>query len=118
MKTYHLLASLAGVSLSFGILILIRRDHLYIQQGLFWVAVAAASFVLGLSPFLVDAIGHALDIGYPPVLLLLAAIVALTVKALLGDIAQTRLKRDLRRLNQRVAMLEAQRPPGPDEPPA
>jgi len=55
-------------------------------------------------------------VGYPPILLLLVAIVALVVKALLGDIAMTRLKRDLRRLNQRVAMLEAQRPSPPDDP--
>lgn len=117
MKTYHLIALLVGVALSAGILALVRRDHLYIRQGLFWIVVAAVSLVFGAWPFLVDAIGHALDIGYPPVLLLLAAAVVLTIKALLGDIAQTRLKRDLRRLNQRVAMLEAQRPSGPDDSP-
>jgi hypothetical protein len=116
VKTYHLIALLVGLALSVGLLALIRRAHLYIRQGLFWISVSAVSLVFGAWPFLVDAIGQALDIGYPPVLLLLAGIVALTVKALLGDIAQTRLKRDLRRLNQRVAMLEAQRPPGPDEP--
>lgn len=117
MKTYHLIALLVGVALSAGILALIRRDHLYIRQGLFWIMVAAVSLVFGAWPFLVDVIGQALDIGYPPVLLLLAASVALTVKALLADLAQTRLQRDLRRLNQRLAMLEAQQPPGADDGP-
>lgn len=116
MKTYHLIALVVGFGLAFGILALVRRDHLYIRQGLFWIAVAMASLVFGTWPFLIDGIGAALGVGYPPILLLLVAVVALVVKALLGDIAMTRLKRDLRRLNQRVAMLEAQRPSPPDDP--
>ena len=116
MKIYHLISLVVGVGLAFGILALVRRDHLYIRQGFFWIAVAATSLVFGAWPFLIDGIGAALGVGYPPILLLLAAIVALVVKALLGDIAMTRLKRDLRRINQRVAMLEAQRPAPPDDP--
>lgn len=116
MKTYHLIALVVGAGLAFGILALVRRDHLYIRQGLFWIAVAVVSLIFGAWPFLIDGIGATLGVGYPPILLLLAAIVALVVKALLSDIAMTRLKRDLRRLNQRVAMLEAQRPAPPDDP--
>lgn len=52
--------------------------------------------------------------------MLLAAIVVLVVKALLSDIAHTQQSRDLRRLNQRIAMLEAEsaapRPPKDDAP--
>ncbi len=42
--------------------------------------------------------------------MLLAAIMVLVIKALLGDIALTKLKRDLRRLNQRIALIEADHP--------
>jgi hypothetical protein len=51
-------------------------------------------------------------------LLLLVAIIALVVKALLGDIALTKVHRDIRRLNQRMAMFDAERPVAPrlDEP--
>ena len=38
--------------------------------------------------------------------LLLGAVVVLFIKALYADMMQTRLERQLRRLNQRVAMLE------------
>jgi hypothetical protein len=36
--------------------------------------------------------------------------VVLVLKALLGDIALTKLRRDLRRLNQRMALLESDQP--------
>jgi hypothetical protein len=45
--------------------------------------------------------------GYPPALLLLLACVLLVVKALHADMVNTRIERDMRRLNQRLALLEA-----------
>lgn len=112
MKDYHLTVLVIGVGLAYGIVHLIRRDHLYIRQGLFWIAIAALSLGLAVWPYLIDTLGGALGIAYPPTLLFLVAIVVLVVKALLGDIAMTKLRRDLRRLNQRVALLEAGHPIG------
>ena len=43
--------------------------------------------------------------------LLLAAIIVLIMKALLGDIAMTKLRRDVRRLNQRIALMESEKSP-------
>ena len=60
--------------------------------------------------WLIDTLGGALGIAYGPTLLFLVAILVLVVKALFADIATTRLKRDIRRLNQRIAMLEAEHP--------
>jgi hypothetical protein len=108
MQTYHLVVLFIGLALALLILYLVRRDHLYIRQGLFWILVAAVSLLLGAWPRLIDLVGGALGIAYPPTLLLLAAIVVLVVKALLGDIALTQVRRDLRRLNQRIALLEAE----------
>jgi hypothetical protein len=110
MKTYHLVVLFIGIGLAGGILYLVRRDHLYIRQGFFWVLMAAASLLFGIWPVLIDVLGEALGIAYPPTLLLLGAIVALVVKALLGDIALTKVNRDIRRLNQRIALLEAEHP--------
>jgi hypothetical protein len=107
MRAYHLPVLLMGIGLAIGVLLLVRRDHLYIRQGLFWIAIALFSFVFGLWPFLIDTMGSVLGIAYPPTLLFLVAIIVLVLKALLGDIALTKLQRDLRRLNQRIAMLEA-----------
>ena len=107
MKSYHLTVIVMGLVLAIGILYLVRRDHLYIRQGLFWIFIAAASLLFGLWPYLIDTLGPALGIAYPPALLFLVAIVVLMFKALFGDIQLTRVRRDLRRLNQRIALLEA-----------
>ena len=87
MKSYHLVVLVMAVGLAIGILYLVRRDHIYIRQGVFWIAIALFSLLLGLWPALIDQVG-----------------------TLLGDIALTKLKRDLRRLNQRIALLEADHP--------
>ncbi len=110
MRNYHLPVLLIGIGLAIGILYLIRRDHLYIRQGVFWIAIAFFSLLFGLWPYLIDTLGSVLGIAYPPTLLFLGAIIVLIVKALLGDIALTKLKRDLRRLNQRIALLETRHP--------
>ena len=107
MKSYHLTVIVMGLVLAIGILYLVRRDHLYIRQGLFWILIAAASLLFGLWPYVIDTLGSALGIAYPPALLFLVAIVVLVFKALFGDIELTRVRRDLRRLNQRIALLEA-----------
>ena len=110
MKDYHLTVLVIGFGLAYGILHLVRRDHLYIRQGGFWIAIALLSLALAIWPYLIDTLGAFLGIAYPPTLLFLVAIVVLVVKALLGDIAMTKLRRDQRRLNQRIALLEADQP--------
>jgi hypothetical protein len=115
MKSYHLTALLIGIGLAISILYLVRRDHLYIRQGVFWILIAAGSLLLGSWPQLIDRVGDVLGVAYPPTLLFLAAIVVLVIRALFGDIAVTKLRRDLRRLNQRIALLETEQPRLRDE---
>ena len=113
MKSYHLTILVIGIGLAAGILYLVRRDHIYIRQGFFWIAMATFSLALAIWPGLIDTIGSVLGIAYPPALLLLVAIVVLMVKALLGDIELTQVRRDLRRLNQRIALLDGGQAAGP-----
>jgi hypothetical protein len=106
MKDSYLTVLVIALGLAVMILYLVRRDHIYIRQGVFWIVVACISMLFGLYPPLVDVIGSAFGVAYPPTLLLLVAIIVLLLKALLGDIALTKVRRDLRRLNQRIALLE------------
>ena len=99
--------ALMGIGLAFVILHLIRKDHLYVMHGLFWVLVAAAAAVLGAWPGLIDKLAVLVGISYPPALLLLLASIVLLVKSLHSDMVNTRIERDVRRLNQRLALLEA-----------
>lgn len=114
MKDYHVIVLVAGIGLAGVILYLVRRDHLYIRQGLFWIVAALASLGFAIWPYLIDSLGGALGIAYPPTLLFLGAILVLVLKALFADISLTKLRRDLRRLNQRIAMLEAEHPIEPE----
>jgi len=111
MKSYHLTVIVMGLVLAIGILYLVRRDHLYIRQGLFWIAVAFVSLGFAIWPRAIDTLGALFGIAYPPTLLFLGAILTLVVKALFADISVTKLRRDLRRLNQRIALIEAEQPP-------
>jgi hypothetical protein len=113
MKSYYYTVLVIGIGLAGGILYLVRRDHIYIRQGAFWISIALATLGLAIFPGWIDTLGASLGIAYPPTLLFLVAIVVLLVKALLGDIAMTKMRRDVRRLNQRIALMEADKPPKP-----
>lgn len=114
MKEYHLLVTVLGIGLALTILTLIRRDHIHLRKGLFWAVVAIASLVFGIWPGLIDNLSQAVGIAYSPALLFLAAIVVLLLRALFTDIAITQLKRDVRRLNQRIALSESRDEPDRD----
>ena len=107
MASLQLTTTLMGIGLAALILYLIRRDHLYVMHGLFWVFVASAAAFLGIWPGLIDKLAGLAGISYPPALLLLLACIVLLVKALHSDMVNTRIERDVRRLNQRLALLQA-----------
>lgn len=105
--TYPAAAAAIGLLLAVLILILLRRDQLYLRDATFWLATAMVSIAFAFFPSLVDLLGGMAGVAYPPALILAVVCVVLTIKALLADIAQTQLRRDVRRLNQRVALLDA-----------
>lgn len=107
MAPLQLTTTLLGLGLAAVILVLVRRGHLYLLHGLFWVLVAAAAAVLGAWPGLIDRLAAVVGISYPPALLLLMVAMVLLLKALHADMVNTRIECDVRRLNQRLALLEA-----------
>ena len=107
MASLQVTTALMGIGLAALILYLIRRDHLYVMHGLFWVLVAGAAAVLGAWPGLIDRLAMVMGVVYPPTLLLLLVSMVLLIKALHSDMVNTRIERDVRRLNQRLALLEA-----------
>lgn len=109
MASLQLTTTLLGVGLSAVILFLMRRDHLHLTHGLFWIAVAGMAALLGLWPGLIDSIARVVGIAYSPALLLLGATIVLLVKSLHADIVNTRIERQVRRLNQRLAIYELER---------
>lgn len=95
-----------GIVLAVGILWLVRRDRLHGSYALWWLLIAAGALLIGFFPSLVDWIGVKLGVAYPPMLLAMVAIIAILLKLLGVDIDVTRRERRVRRLIQKVAILE------------
>ncbi len=95
-----------GLSLAGTILYLVRRDHLHGPYALGWLALAAGIMLVAAFPRAVDGVGRFVGIYYPPILVCLLAIAALLIKSLIGDLERSRQERALRRLSQKLAILE------------
>lgn len=109
MISLNFTTALLGSGLALVIVVLLRRDHLQASHAVFWIAAAAAAALLGAWPGLIDRIAAFSGISYPPALLLVGAVCVLLLKCLQSDIELTRTERQLRRLNQRLALYEADR---------
>lgn len=116
MITYQLTSMVIGVSLATIILFLVRRDHLHGPYAIWWIGVAATVALLGFFPRLFDVVAVKLGVSYPPILAIVLGFSLLLVKILTMDLERSRQERVIRRLAQRLAMLEAQAP-GATEPP-
>lgn len=101
-----LTAALIGFALASGIFFLVRRDHLHGTQAIFWLLIALTALVLGSFPGLVDSLGRLLAVKYPPMALVVLVIAALLIKQLIADIELARKERRIRRLTQKLAILE------------
>lgn len=114
--TYQLTSTVIGIALAAAILWLVRRDHLHGPYALWWIGAAATVTVLGFFPHLFDLLASHLGVGYPPILALVLGFAMLLVKMLTMDLERSRQERQIRRLAQRLAMLEARGPLTEGEP--
>lgn len=104
--TVILVSAVIGIALAATILYLVRRDHLHGSYALWWLVIAAAALVVGLFPHAIDRLGEVVGIAYPPILALIFAIGLILVRMLLMDVDRSRQERALRRLTQRLAILD------------
>lgn len=116
--TAQITAGVIGVLLAGAILYLVRRDHLHGSYALWWLAIAAVILLLGVFPPVIDWLGRATGIYYPPILPIIVGIGMILIRMLKMDIDRSQQERQLRRLTQKLAILEqeiaaAQRPGAP-----
>lgn len=104
--TYQMTSMLIGVALATAILWLVRRDHLHGPYAFWWIGMAIAVVVLGLFPGIFDYLARYLGISYPPILAVVLGFALLLVKILTMDLERSRQERRIRRLAQRLAILE------------
>lgn len=110
MITYQLTSMAIGLLLAAIILLLVRRDHLHGPYAIWWIGAAATVALLGFFPRLFDILAAKLGVSYPPILAIVLGFSMLLVKILTMDLERSRQERLIRRLAQRLAMLEAQLP--------
>ena len=109
MIAYQVTAALIGLSIGGLILWLVRKNHLHGPYAIWWILVAVGVISLGLFPQVVNPVAKWLGVSYPPILAIVLALAALLVKVLTMDLERTRQEVMLRRLAQRLAILEGAR---------
>lgn len=108
MIDYNITTAIFGITTVFSILYLIRKHSLYIRYLFWWLAICMGILVFSIFPQLSDKIVHVFGISYPPAFFFFTAILLLFVKILFMDIDRSRQEVRIRRLIQRVGMLEAE----------
>ncbi len=106
---YQFVSAAIGFVIGVLILTLIRKNHLHSGYAVWWLGVAGSIMLFGSFPKLIDKIGYLMGVSYPPVLLIVLGVCVIMVKILTMDIERTRQEKKLRRLVQRLAILEAQK---------
>jgi hypothetical protein len=106
MVNAQITSAVLGVGLAGAIMFLVRRDHLHGPYALWWFGVAAATFVLGVFPHTVVWLGHVTGIVYAPVLPIIVGLSLVLIRLLKLDIDRSKQERRLRRLTQKLAILE------------
>ena len=106
MLDAQITAAILGVGLAGAIFYLVRRDHLHGPFAAWWLMVAAATLVLGMFPALVIWLGKLTGINYAPVLPIIIGLSMVLLRLLKLDIDRSRQERQMRRLTQKLAILE------------
>lgn len=108
MTNPQIVSSMIGLMLAVVIYWLVRRDHLAPRQALRWVLIATFVLILGMFPVIIDWIGVAVGVNYPPIIAVIVGLGAVLIKILLIDIQLTKSKVTQDRIIQKLAMLEAE----------
>ncbi len=106
MISYQQTSILLAVIISFKIFFLIRRDILHTRYALWWFVVAALIIFAGVFPQYIDKVARLLGIAYSPILVIISGIGMILIKMLNMDFDRSRQELKIRRLVQRLAILE------------
>ncbi|AHE98499.1 DUF2304 domain-containing protein [Thioalkalivibrio paradoxus] len=107
MIPYQWTSAAIGLLIAGAILYLVRRDHLHGPYAVWWLAASVVIVLVGLFPQAVNLVAHGLGISYPPILPVFLGMGLILIKMLTQDLERSRQELHLRRLTQRIAILEA-----------
>lgn len=104
--TANITTLIIGVILALTIFYMVRRDHLHGPYGVWWLTVACIAVLLAVFPVIVDTMANFAGIAYPPTLILVLAVCFMLLKLLSQDLQRTSQEKKIRRLTQKMAILE------------
>jgi hypothetical protein len=103
---YSMTSLMIGIGIAVTILVLVRKNHLMVNHSVWWLMIAVSSIILGVYPRIVDHISRLLGVHYPPTLLFTIGIALILIKMLTMELNQAEQERKIRRLTQKLAILE------------
>ncbi|HSC25944.1 MAG TPA: DUF2304 domain-containing protein, partial [Vicinamibacterales bacterium] len=103
----HVMSGGVSVLLLAGVLELVRRRKLTEEYSVIWIVCAGALLVLSLWPAVLHTAAEMLGVHYPPALLLLPLILFGFVASLHFSVVISRQRRQIERLVEEVALLDA-----------
>jgi hypothetical protein len=106
LLSYQWTTAIIGLMIALVILFLIRRDILHVKRSLWWIGIALLIVFMGFFPLPIARFGALLGVNYPPILILTVGMGFVLIKILSMDLERSRQERMLRRLTQKIAMLE------------
>ena len=109
MISYQVTSAVIAFIIAFKIIFLVRRDVLHTKYALWWFIVAVLVLIAGIFPRLIDVIAGWLGISYPPILAIVSGVGLILIKMLSMDIDRSRQEQKIRRLVQKLAILEEEK---------
>lgn len=106
LLSYQWTTTIIGLLIALIILFLIRRDILHVKRSLWWIGIAVLIVIMGIFPYQTAQLGALLGVNYPPILILTVGMGCILIKILSMDLERSRQESMLRRLIQKIAMLE------------
>ena len=107
LLSYQWTTTIIGIVIALFIFFLIRRDILHVKRSLWWIGVAVLIVIMGFFPYQTAQLGALLGVNYPPILILTVGMGFILIKILSMDLERSRQERMLRRLIQKIAILES-----------
>ncbi len=107
LLSYQWTTTIIGIVIAFFIFFLIRRDILHVKRSLWWIGIAVLIVIMGFFPYQTAQFGALLGVNYPPILILTVGMGFILIKILSMDLERSRQERMLRRLIQKIAILES-----------
>ena len=105
--TVQLISIGISAALLVTVIELVRRAQLTEEYSFIWIACSVALLILSLWRNLLDLAASALGVHYPPALLLLALTFFVVIVSLYFSVVVSRHRKEIERLVQEVALLDA-----------